>query len=169
MHFALLASLLALAACAGAATPGAPASSPPARASSADEAAVLAVLTRLFDGMRAGDSAAVRAVFDSSARLMSVAVRDGAPVVGAEPIDEFVRSVGTPHTERWDERIWDTRVLVDGRLATVWTPYAFYLGDRLSHCGVDSFQLFKGRDGWKIVYLADTRRRDGCAPPPAAR
>lgn len=169
MRSVFSAFLLALAACAGAAAPGPSAPAPAPHHTLADEADVLAVLTRLFEGMRAGDSAAVRAAFDTSARLMSVAVRDGVPVVGAERVDEFVRSVGTPHAERWDERIWDPRVSVDGRLAAVWTPYAFYLGDRLSHCGVDSFQLFKGRDGWKIVYLADTRRRDGCAPPPAAR
>jgi hypothetical protein len=160
-------SLLALAACVRSATPAAMA--PPAGGTAAESAPVLAVVGRLFDAMRAGDSAGVRAAFDPGARLVTVGERDGAPVVRSEPIDEFVRAVGTPHAERWDERVWDTRVFVDGRLASVWTPYAFYVGERLSHCGADSFQLVNGAEGWKIVFLADTRQRERCAPPTTAR
>lgn len=37
-----------------------------------DEAAVRAVIGRLFDGMRAGDSAVVHSTFASSMRLMTV-------------------------------------------------------------------------------------------------
>jgi hypothetical protein len=43
--------------------------------------------------------------------------------------------------------------------------YAFYVGERLSHCGVDAFQLFKGPDGWRIFEIADTRRSEGCEEP----
>ena len=80
-------------------------------------------------------------------------------------LEGFVQAVGTPHEEVWDERIWDVEVRVDGNLATVWTPYAFHLGDQLSHCGVDAFQLFKDTDGWKVFHIADTRRREGCEVP----
>ncbi|MFN2421877.1 MAG: hypothetical protein ABR527_10985, partial [Gemmatimonadota bacterium] len=80
--------------------------------------------------------------------------------------DGFINAVGTPHEETWDERICDVEVRIDGRLATVWANYAFYLRDRLSHCGVDAFQLFHDVDGWKIFEIADTRRSEGCEPPP---
>jgi hypothetical protein len=53
-------------------------------------------------------------------------------------------------------------VLIDGNLASVWTDYKFYIGEKFSHCGVNSFQLFKGDDGWKIIYIIDTRRKDNC-------
>ena len=134
-----------------------------------EERAVMAVVRRLFDAMRAGDSAAVRAVFQPGAQLASVGARDGAPVLRVDSVASFARAVGTPHAEVWDERIWNEKVFVDGSLAVVWTEYAFYLGDKLSHCGVDAFQLFQGADGWRIVSLADTRRRDGCQVPPGAR
>jgi hypothetical protein len=42
--------------------------------------------------------------------------------------------------------------------------YRFYVGERFSHCGVDSFHLVRTADGWRIVDLADTRRREGCTP-----
>ncbi|CAN5870818.1 nuclear transport factor 2 family protein [soil metagenome] len=130
------------------------------------EQEVMATVQRLFDGMRAGDSTVVRSVFHPSARLVSVGMREGAPVLREDAIDAFVAAVGTPHDEVWDERIWNTQVRVDGNLATAWMDYAFYLGERLSHCGVNAFQLFRGPEGWRIIQIADTRRREGCQTPP---
>jgi len=130
------------------------------------EQEVMATVQRLFDGMRAGDSTVVRSVFHSNARLVSVGTREGAPVLREDAIDAFVAAVGTPHDEVWDERIWNTQVRVDGNLATAWMDYAFYLGERLSHCGVNAFQLFRGPEGWKVIQIADTRRREGCQSPP---
>lgn len=129
-----------------------------AAADHAAEEAVVAVVVQLFDGMRTGDSAMVRRTFAPDARLMSTSVRDGQPALQSVEIDQFVEAVGTPHEEVWDERLWNIEVRVDANLATVWTEYAFYLGEELSHCGVDAFQLFRSRDGWKIFQIADTRR-----------
>lgn len=135
----------------------------PAPAQSTDErAAVLRVVTRLFDGMRAGDSAMVRSVFHPRAQLATAIVRQGNAVVEVDDLDKFVAAVGTPHAEIWDERLSNTSVQVDGTLASVWTDYSFYLGDRFSHCGVDAFQLGKNGGEWQIVALADTRRKHGC-------
>ena len=43
-----------------------------------------------------------------------------------------------------------------------WTPYSFFLNDTFSHCGVNNFQLLKKEGEWKIIYLIDTRRKEGC-------
>lgn len=123
---------------------------------------ILAVVQRLFDGMRAADSSLVRSTLHPDVRLVSVSEGEGGPALRSEPMEGFVAAVGTPHEQVWDERIWDPEVRIDGRLATVWVPYAFYLGDEFSHCGVDAFQLFDGAEGWKIFQIADTRRREGC-------
>lgn len=139
---------------------------PPLEAQNA-EREVLAVVRRLFDGMRAGDSAAVRSVFDSTARFMAAIERDGNPVLQPSTVDRFVTAVGTSHDAVWDERIWDTEVRIDDNLASVWTKYALYLGPQFSHCGIDHFLLFRRAEGWKIVHLADTQRREGCEMPPA--
>jgi Putative lumazine-binding len=123
---------------------------------------VMAVVHRLFDGMRKGDSAMVRSVFDSSVRFLSVSERDGVPTAAARSVDAFVAAVGKPHEQVYDERIWDPEIEVDSGLAAVWTKYAFYLGDTFSHCGVDVFGLVQRPGGWRIVYLADTERHTGC-------
>lgn len=133
-----------------------------ARARTDDRAAVLATVHRLFDAMRAGDSAAVRTVFHPAALLATAVVRQGAPVLQVDTLEAFIRAVGTPHDEVWDERIRDEEVRIDGPLASVWTEYSFFAGDRFSHCGVDAFQLARGAEGWRIIVLSDTRRREGC-------
>ena len=137
--------------------------------SSNEKTAVIAVIQKMFDGMRAGDSAAVSSVFDASARLQTIFTgQDGQPALRSEGIEKFVEAVGTPHDQVWDERIWSYDVNIDGQLATAWTEYTFFLGEKMSHCGVNAFQLFKSENGWKITQIADTRRRTGCQTEPAA-
>ena len=139
----------------------------PEPAAGAAEREVMEVVVRLFDGMRKGDSAMVRSTFDARATLATAMIRrDGTPAYQREEsMDGFVQAVGTPHAEIWDEKLWDPKVMVDRNLATVWTRYAFFLGQKFSHCGVDTFTLAKGAEGWKILFLADTRQQEGCQLP----
>lgn len=130
-------------------------------------AEVMATVDALFEAMAAKDTAALAAVFHPDARLASTAIRDGRPVVSGSPIEEFVRAVGSA-TADLDERLGPADVKVDGPLATVWTPYAFFADGDFSHCGVNAFQLVRTDRGWKILQITDTRRRDGC-PPGAPR
>ena len=136
-------------------------------ANQADVAAITAVVNTLFDGMRAGDSAMVRSVFHPEIRMVTAfRNRENQPqVMVEENLDEFVQMVGAPHEEVFDEKIWDLVVMVDGDFGMAWMNYAFYLGERFSHCGIDLMELVRTADGWKIIHLADTRRRQGCEVP----
>jgi hypothetical protein len=127
------------------------------------ESEVMVVVRGLFDGMRRADSAAVRPLFHPQARLISVTVRRDTAMVQVEAsVDGFVRAVGRPRAEVWDERISNERVAADGPLASVWVDYEFYRDSTRTHCGVDHFLLVKESGSWRIVELADTRR--GCVP-----
>lgn len=133
-----------------------------ARAQSA-EAEVLAVVHRLFDAMRQGDSAMVRPLFHARARLITALVRNGEPAVQVgESVEAFIQAIGRPRAEIWDERLSNERVFVDGTLASVWTDYVFYRGGTLSHCGVDHVLLAKEGAQWRILEIADTRRTERC-------
>lgn len=129
-----------------------------------EEEAVKKVIRTMFDGMRAGDSSMVHSVFIDDVRMQTIAPnRQGEMSLRDGSLSDFLNAVGTPHDQVWDERILDYQVKIDGAMAAVWTPYEFYAGEKFSHCGVNSFQLMKGNDGWKIIYLVDTRRRgDAC-------
>ncbi len=126
-----------------------------------DKADVRAVIDRLFDGMRAGDSTIVSNVLHEEALMARV----GAMGLNIRTTDGFVQAVGSPHDQVWDEKIWDVHIFVDGRLASAWMEFGFFLGDKLSHCGVNSMQLYKTDEGWKIIYIADTNRPPSCEPP----
>jgi hypothetical protein len=144
-----------------------------AQAQATPEAEVRAVIDRMFDAMRRGDAAAMGTTFHSTARLQSVGVsrQTNEPVLRSDSIAAFLRVVGTPHTEVYDERISNVQIRVDGNFATAWMNYTFYVvsngTDQLSHCGVNAFQLFRGTDGWKVIQITDTRRREGCPALPA--
>lgn len=129
---------------------------------------VRSTLDELFDGMRAGDSAAVRVVFHEEARLMTALGPSDPSTVQATEVDRFVEAVAQPRDEVWDERIWGVEIRIDGPLASAWVPYAFYVGTERSHCGVNAVQLVRHKRGWKILQLTDTRQQT-CDVPPEVR
>ena len=143
------------------AAPATLAQSAPA-AAPAETEAVKATINRFFEGLRKGDSAVVRSTLAPTVVLHTIGTRGGTAQVLSENPREFLKAVGTAHAEVWDERVTFERVLIDAPLASAWTPYQFYLGPKFSHCGTNSFQLVKLPQGWRIAYIIDTRRKDGC-------
>lgn len=124
---------------------------------------VLEVVTGLFDAMRAGDTTAMRSTFHPAVRLITTGTRNGEPFAALVPVDAWLGGVAGAE-QVLDERLYDTEVRVRDNLATVWTGYDLYVGDRFSHCGADAFQLVRTADGWKITQVADTRQQQGCEP-----
>lgn len=132
-------------------------------AAQSQEAPIRASVEQLFNGMRSGDSSALRSLFSPQSMLTSISVTAQDSVMLQQgKTDEFIAAVGKPHTEKWDERIYDVSISVDGPMAVVWAPYKFYLGERFSHCGVNVFTMVKTRQGWKIQAITDTRRKTDC-------
>lgn len=128
-----------------------------------EEEAIKVSIQKLFDGMRAGDSSMVSAVFHPEIRMQTVMVKDGATLLHNGNAEKFLKAVGTPHEAMWDERIMSYEIKVDGAMATAWTEYAFYAGEKFSHCGVNAFQFFNDDEkGWLITQIIDTRRKENC-------
>ncbi len=131
-------------------------------AQSSERAAVIAPIQQLFKGMLEKDSSMLRATLYPDARLGTTFTnKEGKPQFRTEDVEKFVQSIGTSE-HLLEEKIWSYKTQIDGNLATVWTDYTFYLNGKLSHCGVNSFELFKTEDGWKITSIVDTRRRNNC-------
>lgn len=125
--------------------------------------AIKQTINTMFNAMRKGDSTMLRSTFAKGIVFHSVAnKKDGSTALEIENPDDFVKMVGTPHKGVYDERVTFSDIKIDGPLASVWASYKFYLDDKYSHCGVDVFQLMKTADGWKIIYIVDTRRKDNC-------
>lgn len=135
----------------------------PAIAQSADHEAAYAVVQRLFDGMRARDTTAMRAAFVPNASMQSL----GDTAVKFDAVDGWITGVARARAGLvLDERLANPVVHVDGPLANIWVDYWFFAGDRFSHCGVDAFLLVKQSGAWRIFSVVDTRRTEGCAPAP---
>src|SRR5689334_9850950 len=107
----------------------------------------MAVVNALFDGMRKADSAMVRPLFHPKVRLLTVDSRRPAVQI-EETAEEFIKQIGSPRTEVYDERLSNVRVMIDGSLASVWADYKFFRGATLNHCGVDHFLLVKESGAW---------------------
>ena len=128
---------------------------------------ITVVLQELFDGYRAGDSTRVRAVFTVAAHAQTIitsSVGDD-KLSDVVSVDKFINYIGGGLEEVHDEKIWDIKINSDEQLATVWTKYAFFLGEKFIHCGTETFLLRKVKDDWKIFYLVDTRKNTGCKLP----
>jgi hypothetical protein len=128
-----------------------------------DETTIKQTINRLFNGMRQSDTAMIRSAFAPEGILQTVVKnKEGKVFIQSEPLDSFIAFVSKPHKEVYDERITFDLIKVDGDLAIAWTPYKFYVDEKFSHCGVDSYQLVKLNGEWRIQYLIDTRRRQNC-------
>jgi hypothetical protein len=117
---------------------------------------VVDAMQRLFDALETGDAELLGSVLDPSVIMHSTETRDGESTFGrstAEGLAERISSSEVPLIER----MWDPVVAVNGAMATLWTPYDFYIGSTFSHCGVDAATFMLGDDGWKIVGLTWTR------------
>lgn len=125
--------------------------------------AVEAAVHTLFEGMREGDSAKVHSVFHHTVQMNSTGFQqDGKTRLSDGSLASFLKAVGSPHDEIWDERISDLTIQIDGPLATAWMKYSFYRGETFSHCGVNAMTFLLQDGKWTIIYLIDTRRKDKC-------
>ena len=131
---------------------------------------VLLVINELFDGYREGDSSRVSKTFEKGAIMQRIANKEGKTIVTpSNSVQGWLNYIGSGLKEIHDEPLWDTVVQIDGDLASVWTKYAFYLGGKFHHCGVDNFLLHRTDAGWKIFHIVDTSQEVGCNIPDAVR
>ncbi|UCS95308.1 nuclear transport factor 2 family protein [Echinicola marina] len=128
-----------------------------------DETQIRSVIASLFEGMHERDEGLLKGAFAEEAVLQTIKQGpDGTSVETSRP-REFVNELATVPAEMvLEEKILSMEIRQDGAMASVWAPYAFYINGDLSHCGVNSFQLVKKQEGWKVVYIIDTRRKKGC-------
>jgi hypothetical protein len=130
-----------------------------------DETAnVKAAIDTFFEGFHKGDTIMMKSVMKGNFVTQSAFKNaEGKDVLRSGESANFVKSIGSrPDTEKWDERLLDYIIKVDNNMANAWTPYEFWRNGEFSHCGVNSFQLFNDNGQWKIIYLIDTRQREGC-------
>lgn len=117
-----------------------------------------------FEGFHARDSVIMKSVFHEDPVVQTIAkTKDGETKLVNEELEKVLKGIiSIPLNTEFKEVLHDYVIKIDGDMANAWTPYTFYMNDTFSHCGVNNFQLLKQKGEWKIIYLIDTRRREGC-------
>ncbi|HZY40273.1 MAG TPA: hypothetical protein VFE53_26650 [Mucilaginibacter sp.] len=122
-------------------------------------------INTLLDAIRKGDSTLSISVLSKGMIKQRISNdKNGKAILSTKYAGDLVKAIGTPHAVVYDERIVYDVIKIDGDLACVWAPYKFYFGDQFSYCGVDVFQLMRTADGWKVIYVMDTERKNNCTP-----
>lgn len=114
-----------------------------------------------FEGFHQKDTSLIKSVCADKMILQSISENSvKGNKLSVETPNEFYKSIASiPSTMKFQEKVLSYNIQIDGSMAHVWAPYEFYLNDKLSHSGVNTFTLFKEKDKWKIIYLIDTRRK----------
>lgn len=128
------------------------------------ETEVKETIQEFFQAFHEQDSIKLRAMVVPSIYMQSIAVdSSGNSELESEEYSKFSKSiVSIPSTTKFEERLISFDIRMNGALASVITPYSFYVNDILSHCGVNSFQLYRTEGEWKIIHIVDTRKKEGC-------
>jgi hypothetical protein len=128
------------------------------------ETKVRQTIETFFKGFHAKDTLLIKKTVSDEIIVQSIgANKDGKASVRTEDFSKFLNSIASiPDSVDFQEKIQSFNIQIDGTMANAWTPYEFWYKGTFSHCGVNSFQLFKNGSDWQIIYLIDTRRREGC-------
>ncbi|MGY5850541.1 nuclear transport factor 2 family protein [Salegentibacter sp. F14] len=122
------------------------------------------LIESFFEAFHLQDTVKLRSFAHPDIVLQSISVsKGGVTKLTTDSYSGFLQGIGKiAETTTFEEKLQDFEISIYGEMAHVSTPYSFYLNEKFSHCGVNSFQLMKVEDQWKIIYLVDTRKKTGC-------
>jgi hypothetical protein len=122
------------------------------------EADAKQVIDTFFEGFHKGDTLLMKSVMAENLVMQtSFTTKEGKNKINTESAEGIITAIANrPADQKWDERLLDYKIEVDGNLAHVWTPYEFWYNDTFLHCGANSFTLAKTDAGWKIIHLIDS-------------
>jgi hypothetical protein len=130
-----------------------------------DKAQVVTAVQQFFDSMATRDVEQAKRVLIPEGRFFSTREENGQIQSRSFTAQEYLTGLPT-RKEAAVERMWDPDVRIHGAIAVLWTRYDFYRDGKFSHCGIDSFDLIKTADGWKIAGGVYTIERTGCPESP---
>jgi len=123
-----------------------------------DNSEILIPINNMFDAMREHDSKKFSQQFTTGAILERATKTNE---IKQSDLTKFAQLIDKS-THYLDEQLFNISIHQSGNVASVWTPFAFYLDRKLSHCGINSFQLIKQSEQWKIRYLIDNAYQGNC-------
>jgi hypothetical protein len=118
------------------------------------------IIEDFFVAFHAKDTITLRELCHPEIIMQTIANTKEGTKIETNEFSGFLKSIASiPVNMKFEERILNKNVQIDGNLVHVWTPYEFYINDQLSHIGANSFTLYNENGKWQIIHLIDTRRK----------
>ena len=137
-----------------------------------DETAVMAPVRTLLAGIASRDGAAATSRVRRDGTLTAAIERpDGNRELRRMSWADFAARL-TPGPQRYEERLLDPAVEIDGDIAMVWSPYVFLIDGKANHCGADHFDLvrrWRRVEGAERHLVATQHRLRRVTPAPTLR
>lgn len=132
-------------------------------AQKADDAKdALAVINKLFAEMANHNPAAIVELWTKDSNLTAVIKRkDGKTAITSFSSEAFSKNFAEKKNEI-KEDMYEMKTFVDGEIAMVWGRYVFFIDGKISHCGLNTFDLVKTETGWKIANASSTIDANAC-------
>ena len=124
-----------------------------------DKESAIAVVNQLFAAMKAKNAEQIKSVFSPDGQLVAIdKPRDGKGPSKTRVLsgDAFATMIAGNKGADYIEQMPSPEARVTGDLAIVFGRYTFHLGEKLSHCGTNTFNLVRTETGWKIGNAAST-------------
>lgn len=127
-----------------------------------DSTAVMRPINGTFAAIAARDGEMLRPLVREDGNLfIAVENADGTRKIIRRPMTEFITGM-KPGAEKFEERMYDPAIEIDGDVALVWGRYNFYIDGKLHHCGYDHFDMIRENGNWKIANITYSSRTTGC-------
>ncbi|MGB7209720.1 MAG: nuclear transport factor 2 family protein [Pyrinomonadaceae bacterium] len=124
-----------------------------------DKTAAIDVVNQLFAGMKAKDAEQIKSVFSAEGQLVAIdKPRDGKGISKTRILsgEAFAKMISEAKGGDFIEMMPSPEARVSGDMALVTGRYTFYVGDKFSHCGTNTFNLVRTETGWRIANGAST-------------
>lgn len=120
------------------------------------------VVNQLFAEMAAANPEGIVGVQTPDSQLfVIIKQQDGTMRTRTITADAFSKNF-TDKTRSLKEVMYDPKLETSGEWAMVWGRYVFFLGGKISHCGINQFNLVRTESGWKIANGASTIDPGAC-------
>ena len=128
-----------------------------------DKAAAIGVVNQLFTEMANANPAGIVALHTPTSDLAAVQKgRDGKSRYSSINGEAFSK-LFTDKSRVMREEMYDPKFEMSGDWAMVWGRYVFFVGDKISHCGINQFNLVRIDGTWKIANGASTIDPTDCS------
>ncbi|MGB2751762.1 MAG: nuclear transport factor 2 family protein [Pyrinomonadaceae bacterium] len=124
-----------------------------------EKQAAIGTVDQLFAAMKAKSAEQIKAVFAPDVHFLAIdKPRDGKGISKSRVMtgEAFAKMISEAKGPDFIEKMISPEARISGDMAVVSGRYTFYVGEKFSHCGTDTFNLVRTEAGWKIVQGAFT-------------